>query len=219
MSITKTHIYFVPGLAPNPQIFEHLKLPSKNYQYHYLEWLLPLSKNEPIENYSKRMADLVKENNSILIGVSFGGIMVQEMSKHLNTKKVIIISSVKSRNELPKRLKLIHILKAYKLFPAGSIKTIEDFSTYVFGDIAKKRISQYQKYLSVRDVKYLHWAIFNILNWKQKVATQNVLHIQGSNDQVFPIKYIKNCIEIKNGTHIMILNKAKSISKIISENI
>ncbi len=219
MSTIKTHIYFVPGLAANSQIFEHLKLPIENFQHHYLEWLLPISKNESIENYAKRMADLVKENNSILIGVSFGGIMVQEMSKYLNTKKVIIISSVKSRNELPKQLKLIHKLKAYKLFPAGSIETIEDLSTYIFGDFAKKRISQYQKYLSVRDVRYLHWAIFNVLNWKQKVAAQNVLHIQGSDDQVFPMKYIKNCIEIKNGTHIMILNKAKSISKIISENI
>jgi esterase/lipase len=36
-----------------------------------------------------------QKENPVLIGVSFGGILVQEMAKHIDARKVIIISSVK----------------------------------------------------------------------------------------------------------------------------
>ncbi len=214
---SKTHIYFVPGLAASSKIFEYLKLPNETFELHFLEWLMPLSENEKIEDYAKRMAQLVREENPVLIGVSFGGIMVQEMSKHLNAKKVILISSVKNRNELPKRLKVIQKTWVYKLFPSKSINNIEDFSKYAFGDFAKKRVKLYKEYLSVRNSNYLNWAIYNVLHWKQKKTLKNIIHIHGTEDHVFPIKHIKNCITIDKGTHVMILNKANTISKIITQ--
>jgi hypothetical protein len=219
MIVEKKHLYFVPGLAACPKIFEYLKIPDNKYELHFLEWLLPLSENEPIDEYAKRMADLITEENVVLIGVSFGGIMVQEMSKHLTNCKVIIISSVKNRGELPKRLKFIQKTKAYKLFPAKTIQNIEDFSVYAFGSFAKKRVHLYNKYLSVRDDKYLKWAISNVLNWEQRETLSNVIHIHGLNDEVFPSKYLENFVPIENGTHIMILNKANTISEIIKDSI
>jgi pimeloyl-ACP methyl ester carboxylesterase len=217
MKNNKTHIYFVPGLAAGCNIFEYIKLPEETFQLHFLEWLLPISDDEPIEEYAKRMADLVTEENPVLIGVSFGGIMVQEMSKHLNCKKTVIISSVKSRNELPKRLKLIQKTKVYKLLPAKVITNIEDFSVYAFGDFAKKRVDLYKQYLYVRNEQYLQWAVYNVLHWNQVTPPKNIIHIHGKDDQVFPIKHIKNCITIEKGSHVMIINKAKTISKLLAE--
>ena len=215
MKSSKIHIYFIPGLAASPKIFEYLQLPETKFELHYLEWLLPLSEKETIENYAKRMADLVIEENPVIVGVSFGGIMAQEMSKHLNPKKIIIISSVKSKNELPKRFKVIQKTKAYKLVPPKAITNLEAFSVYAFGDFAKKRVNLYKEYLSVRDTNYLTWAIYNVLHWQQEKPIKNILHIHGVDDGIFPIKHIKDCIPIEKGTHIMILNKAKTISEII----
>jgi len=219
MQPAKTHIYFVPGLAASPKIFEYLQFPAEKFELHFLEWLLPLSEKETIEGYSKRMANFITEPNAVLVGVSFGGIMVQEMSKHLQVKKIILISSVKSREELPKRLKAIQYTKAYKLFPAKTISNIEEFSIYAFGDFAKKRVNLYKEYLSVRNEQYLAWAIYNVLHWDQIHPMEKILHIHGNDDHVFPIKHIKNCITIDKGTHVMILNKAKSISKIIIDSL
>jgi esterase/lipase len=215
MDHKKTPIYFVPGLAASPKIFEFLQFPKDEFELHYLKWLLPLSDTEKIEDYAKRMADLVTEKKPVLIGVSFGGIMVQEMSKHLNVSKIILISSVKNRNEFPKRLKVIKNTWVYKLFPSKSINNLEDFSTYAFGNFAKKRVKLYKEYFSVRDEHYLNWAIYNVLHWQQEETLDNIVHIQGVDDHVFPIKHIKNCIPIEKGTHIMVLNRAKTISKII----
>ena len=37
----------------------------------------------------------------------------------------------------------------------------------------------------------------------------NLVHIQGDKDPVFPIENIENCIIVENGTHTMILHRAK----------
>ncbi len=215
--MAKTPIYFVPGLAAGPEIFENLELSKEKYELHYLTWLKPLALEESIANYAMRMCDEVKEKEPILIGVSFGGIMVQEMSKFLDVKKVIIISSVKTNKELPKKFKMAKFTKLYKFFPTKVISNFEEYAQYFLGKSLKKRAKIYQKYLSVRSKTYLNWAIFNVLKWEQNKPLDGIVHIHGTKDKVFPIKNINESIEIKGGTHIMILTKAKKISKIIDE--
>jgi pimeloyl-ACP methyl ester carboxylesterase len=211
----KTHIYFVPGLAASSSIFEYLELPQDRFEIHYLDWLVPQSQSENISNYAKRMCDKILHENPVLIGVSFGGIMVQEMSKIISTKKTIIISSVKSKKELPKRLRVAKATKAYKLFPTKAIVNLENFAKYAFGDVAKKRVDLYKKYLTMRDEIYLPWAVYNVLYWQQEDPLPKIVHIHGNNDGVFPIKHISNCTVVEGGTHVMILNKAKQISKLL----
>ncbi|XRE44116.1 hypothetical protein ACIVBQ_002320 [Tenacibaculum discolor] len=213
----KTHLYFVPGLAANTKIFERISLPEEHFELHFLDWMLPTSINESIEEYALRMCAKIQHKNPVLIGVSFGGIMVQEMSKIIDCKKIIIISSVKSNKEFPKRFKLVQVTKAYKLFPSKVISNIESYERYFFNDYLKKRAELYKIYLSVRNKEYLQWAIYNVLHWKQKESIPGIIHIHGKKDEVFPIKYIKNSIEIENGTHVMILNKAKTISEILKK--
>lgn len=215
--MNKIQIYLVPGLAAGPEIFENLNLSEDKYELHYLEWKTPLALEETIANYAMRMCEDVKEKNPVLIGVSFGGIMVQEMSKYLDTKKIIIISSVKHHEELPKRFQMVKFTKAYKLFPTKVVSNFEDYAQYFLGKSLKKRADIYKKYLSVRNQLYLNWSIRNVIKWEQTEQNKNTTHIHGTDDHVFPIKNIDNCIKVKNGGHVMIITKAKKISKIIEE--
>ena len=99
------HVYFVPGLAANISIFENIKLSEEFYSVHFLEWMIP-DTQETLQDYAKRLCEKIKHDNITLIGVSFGGVVVQEMAKHIDVKRLIIISSVKSKHELPKRMKM-----------------------------------------------------------------------------------------------------------------
>ncbi|TYB77181.1 alpha/beta hydrolase [Bizionia myxarmorum] len=206
------HVYFMPGMAANPSIFEHIKLPKHQFEIHWLEWLIPET-DESLSNYALRLTKGIKHDKVALIGVSFGGIVVQEMSKHIPLVRLIIISSVKSKNELPKRLKFMRITKGYNLIPTSIINNIDFLAKYAFGETVKKRVELYKKYLSITDPKYLNWAIKEMVNWNQVKSAQNLIHIHGSDDHVFPYKYIQNCITVENGTHIMVLNKYRWFNK------
>lgn len=214
---TKTHIYFVPGLAASSKIFEYIHLPKDQYELHFLEWMLPESPNETIENYSKRLSDQIIHKNPVLVGVSFGGMIVQELSKYVNPKKVVVISSIKNNNEKPKHFVFMQRTRFYKLFPSGRISKMNGFPTFGLSKTLKRKLDLYNKYLGVRDKEYLDWAIFNVLHWKSDNQLNNVIHIHGSKDEIFPIKHIKNSIIIEGGTHAMIITKAKKINRILEE--
>lgn len=208
----------MPGLAADTSIFEFLQFP-EYFELHYIEWLIPLSESERLTDYCKRLAEKIEHPNPILVGVSFGGIIVQELKSLVKAEKVVIISSIKSRREMPNRLKFLQITKTYKLFPIGAVVNLDEFSKYAFGDMAKRKMKQYKKYLSVRDKQYLNWAIYNVLHWGRMEADSEIIHIHGSKDHVFPSKNIENCILIEGGTHAMILMRAKKISQIIQKQI
>lgn len=211
--MSKIPIYFMPGLAASPTIFENIKLPEDQFEMHFLEWFLPHEK-ESIESYALRMIEKIQHENPVLVGVSFGGVLVQEMAKQMKVRKVIIVSSVKSNTEFPQRFKVAKATKAYKLIPTQLLADIEKLVKYAFGDnIVAKRLKLYEKYLSVRDKHYLDWAIETILCWKPKEVNEAVVHIHGDADEVFPIKNIEKCIVVKGGTHIMIVNKFKWLNE------
>jgi len=209
------HLYCMPGLAANSKIFEFIRLP-KPFVIHKLEWIDPLP-NESIQSFSKRMCEKIKKKNPILLGVSFGGILVQEMSKIIPCHKVIIISSVKSYKEFPIHIMLGRRSKAYKYFPTQWIDKTEDFIGFVFGPSMRKRMGLYKHYLSFRSKEYLQWALHHFFQWDQKEADPKVIHIHGTHDALIPVFNIKNYIAVKGGTHAMILRKAHLLNEILPE--
>lgn len=216
----KIQVYFMPGLAASSLIFERIELPEDTFEMHLLDWEMPIEQ-ESLTDYAKRMSKLVTHENAVLVGVSFGGVLVQEMAQFLKLRKVIIISSVKCNMEVPLRMKIAKSTKAYKLVPTGLMKNVEVLSKFSFGKVIQQRLKLYEKYLSMREKVYLDWAIEQMIMWQRTEIDEKVVHIHGDIDEVFPIKNIKNCITIKGGTHIMILSKFKwlneNLPKIILE--
>jgi pimeloyl-ACP methyl ester carboxylesterase len=204
--MTKTPVYLMPGLAASSSIFERIVLPTESFEVILLDWVQP-KKDETLVSYAQRMAEKVVHENAVLIGVSFGGILVQEMAAFLNLKKLIIISSVKTRDEMPRRIKFAKTTKAYKLLPTSLLNNVEKLIKYSFGNVINQKLKLYEKFLHLRNKEYLDWAIEQVVCWDRSVPDPRVIHIHGDLDEVFPTKNINSFIPIKGGTHIMILNR------------
>lgn len=202
------HVYMMPGMAASPTIFERIKLPEDQFQIHWLEWMIP-NKDESLQDYAKRMTAKIVHDNIVLLGVSFGGILVQEMSKFIDVKKLIVVSSVKSRHELPKRMKIAKFLKAYKMVPTQLLSNIDVLKKYAFNDTISKRIDLYKTYLSVSDKRYLDWAIKQVVCWDQEQPNPKAIYIHGDKDAIFTHSCDGNCIVVEGGTHIMVITKYK----------
>ena len=98
-----TPIYFISGIGADERAFRLISLPG--YEIRNVSWLEPL-KNENLKSYSIRLSSQITTEDPIIIGLSFGGIIAQEIALHIKTKKVIIISSLKNRKELPSLYKI-----------------------------------------------------------------------------------------------------------------
>ncbi len=206
--MAKIPVYMMPGLAASSRIFENIILDKTQFDIIKLEWVLPIQ-NESLVAYAQRLINTqIKHENPVLIGVSFGGIIVQEMAKLISVNKVIIVSSVTTANDFPRRMKWAKRTGLYKILPTSLAKHFQIISKFVFSRRIKKRIQLYRKYLSVNDVSYLDWALEKTIHWDRTIADKSVIHIHGTQDSVFPIKYLTTpYIPVKGGTHIMILNR------------
>jgi len=213
--MNKIPVYFMPGMAASSRIFEKIQLPEERFEIFYLEWLNPIAQ-ETLTEYTARIAANIHHENPVMIGVSFGGIIVQELMKIRPSLKTIIISSVRSNKEFPLKIKLARSTKIYKLFPTNWLSEIEGTLAKFGSAKQKKKLNLYQEYLSIRDPKYLDWAFENIIKWNRNEADQEVVHIHGDQDEVFPIQRIHRAIVVKGGTHAMIIYKHHWFNKNLS---
>ena len=210
------HVYFIPGLAANSSIFEFIELPKDKFEIHLLDWMIP-TPGETLKEYSLRMTKFIKHDNVVLLGVSFGGVVVQEMAQFLNLKRLIIVSSVKCQRELPRRMRYASKAKLFKILPTSLVNHVDLLGKLAIGDFAKKRVELYKKYLSVTDTRYLDWAIENMVCWDKREPMQEIVHIHGDKDEIFPYKYIEGCITVPGGTHVMIINRFRWFNENLEE--
>ncbi|MCK5781049.1 MAG: alpha/beta hydrolase [Flavobacteriales bacterium] len=198
-------------MGANSKVFERLDL--STYNLNFIDWLIPLN-NEKIEDYAQRMAkDIDRSKTVILIGMSFGGIMVQEIAKFVKTEKIIIISSIKDKNELPLSYNISASLNLHKLIPSFLFHNTKLLGKVLFGKNKESTLKVMERYFTMKDIRYSRWAINEIVNWKGPQQKNNILHVHGTKDTIFPAKYITNATFVKNGTHLMIFNKANIVNK------
>ena len=112
------NLYLIPGMSAGEKSFEALFVPD-NCSATFVPWLIPY-KDEAIMGYSKRMMGQVKlEEPYVLVGVSFGGIIVQEAIRFLKPQGVILISTIKSSLEKPPWMRWANRAKINHLLPYG----------------------------------------------------------------------------------------------------
>ena len=206
-------IYCISGLGTDEKVFCNLNI--EGYSLEFIPWLKPQIR-ETITQYSKRMAGPIREARPILLGVSFGGMVAIEIAKQMNVDKLILVSSIKSTNELPTWMRIVGKLQLNKILTVRSNKLTEKFDNDQLGVTTAEEKILVNYYRKNADPIYLNWAINQVLNWKNSWHPQSVFHIHGNKDKMFPIRNIRPTHVIEGGTHIMILNRGVEISNRIN---
>jgi pimeloyl-ACP methyl ester carboxylesterase len=203
-------IYCISGLGADERVFNKIAVPG--YVLQPLPWKIP-QKKETLQQYAQRMLEGIKEEKPVLMGLSFGGMMSIEIAKLVEVEKVIIISSVKSVNELPGWMKLAGRLKLNKMVPLKSFKVMEPVQNYKLGVTNEEERRMAIEYRRSADSRYTNWAINQVLNWKNNWQPPGICHIHGTKDRMFPIKKINPDFTVNEGGHLMIMNKADEINR------
>lgn len=206
-------IYGFSGLGADKRVFEYLKF---DCEFVPVDWIDTL-KNENIENYAIRLSKIIdtKEDFGVL-GVSFGGLIAVEITKHLNPKFTILISSIETRKDLRWIYKVIGKSKILKLIPKIFFKPPPILVSYFFGAKNKKLL---KAIIKDTDPKFVKWALQQLLNWKNETKIDDSIKIVGEKDIPLPAKKLDNHIMVKNGKHFMVVDKAEEITEIIRKEL
>ena len=116
------HVIFFSGLGADERLFQFLDLNDCRKQF--IKWVKP-AKKETLQSYLLKLKEQVTiDEPPILVGVSLGGMMAMEFRELIPVEKTIIISSVKTRAEMPSALNLVRLTNLNNLVPLWLAKKI-----------------------------------------------------------------------------------------------
>lgn len=201
----------IGGLGADERVFKYLKLKAN---IEILKWINPEPKEE-LESYANRLSEQINQEEEFgILGVSFGGIIAIEISKIIKPEKLILTSSVESNSQLPTNYLSIGKTRILNLIPNSLIKPPISIMRFLFSTQNKELLEQI-----INDTKpeFIRWALNSIINWSNKKTPLEAIRIHGTNDRLIPLK--GNAIQVKDGGHFMIVDKAEEISKLVNEQI
>ena len=205
-------IFIFSGLGTDERVFKYLKFPGCDVSF--IKWIVPLQ-SETLPEYAKRLLQQIDSAKPILIGLSFGGIVAIEVSKLIETEKLILIASAKTRKEVPFYYRIAGKLNLHKLIPACILKHQNFASNWLFGLQTVEDKQLLGEILNDTNPNFLKWAINAIVKWENQTQVKNVIHIHGTSDRILPYRFIKADCTIQNGGHFMSVNKSSEINSIL----
>lgn len=203
-------IYLISGLGADRRVFQFLNF--GDLRIHHIDWVDP-GKDESLQDYVRRLCKQITRPRPILLGVSFGGMIAIEIGKLIETDKIVIISSAKSRDDFP-RLRRMGWLKILAVLPATILKTPNEVVYWFFGARLRSEKKLLKAIMKDADVRFLRWALGKVFSWQNRVRLPNVVSIHGTKDRLIP--YTRADYVIQNGGHLMIINRSAEIERIIN---
>ena len=210
-------VYLIPGVGANDMVFKNLELPG--YEIVHIKWPKH-KKNESIQSYVKKLVPQIKtDTQPILMGLSFGGIVAMELAKLVNPYKTVLISSIKTHHERPLKLMFLNSLKFHRLLPGKLVVRFRFWLNWLLGKLSPEDWELVELMIKDANIEFNEWAVDQVIHWHNEEVPDNVVHIHGTGDRIFPSFYVKKAHWIKGGSHFMVVNRAKEISKIIMREI
>jgi len=207
-------VYFVSGLGADERVFHFLQLAP--IEPVYIKWIKPQNK-EPLQHYVSRLiADQIDTSEEVrLVGISFGGIICQEIGKQIPYKKIVIISSVKNAREMGVSYEWLRKIRADRWIPNVVMKWSNLLTCdYFFGAENKEESKLLHQIIEETDWDFARWAIDQLLLWDNKQPLSRLVHLHGKKDKVFPIGNINDCVALPGG-HLMVVGRAEEVSRLL----
>ncbi|MBK7009795.1 MAG: alpha/beta hydrolase [Saprospiraceae bacterium] len=209
-------LYIFSGLGADERVFQRLDF--SGFPTTFVKWVIPQA-SETIEHYATRLLDQITTTKPTLIGLSFGGLIAVEVAKQIDTEKVILIASAKTKDEVPFYYRFAGQLGLHQLLPTRLLKSSNVITNWFFGTNCTFDKQLLKQILIDTDLTFLNWAIDKVARWTNQTQTKNIFHIHGTSDRILPIKFVNCNSTVKNGGHLMTINKADELNNILRQQL
>lgn len=208
-------IYCLSGLGVDERVFQNINIP--NIELIHITWIVPFE-NESLADYSSRLLKKHKlPEQYYLLGVSFGGMIAQEIAKIQKPKKLFLISTMYRSIQLPTLFRVIGRLGIHKITPSFILKNANPLTFYFFGANQKAPKHLLKQILKDTNPSFLKWAISAIINWEPSDINCSRISIHGNNDKI--LKPLEPKYLLEDGGHIMIIDQANKIKELIKNEV
>lgn len=212
----KTPVYFISGLGIDERALCRIVLPEE-FEIRHVRWIEP-EKKEPFRDYCKRLSAQIDFSAPVILaGMSFGGMTSCELSKIIPVKKIILLSSISNRNELPKRYRFLAFFNLQNLIPPSWVTHANFILYWLFGLKKADEKNLLKDIMDDISENFLVWAANTILKWDNTEEPPNVVRIHGTRDRV--LSFIEEEVEypVKDSGHFMVYTHSAEVNAALNE--
>ncbi len=210
-------VYLIPGQGADARLYKNIQLDTTVFKTRYITYFTP-EKGWTMKDFAKALSSQIDTTIEYsIVGVSLGGMLATEMADFLHPKKVVVISSAKSRKELPFRYRFQKTIPVYKLVPPFAVKLgAQILQPIVEPDRIKDAVT-FKSMLKDKDPDFLKRTTTMILEWDRLVYKREIIHIHGDIDKTIPARNVSFDYLVEDGSHMMVLTKGDLISDLLNE--
>lgn len=208
-------IYLLPGIGTDQRLFDRIDL--KGLKTVVLNWP-PFPKGCTLPSIAKVLAEQVdKDEPHILVGVSMGGMVAQELAAITKPVKVILVSSWTGPQERPahlnvaKKLALPNLINRFTMWATWPVKR-------VLGDRDRETDKLLYRMACDESATKIRHGAKAIMRWQGSPWKGPVVRIHGDKDVVTPLRFPVDHV-VKGGPHIMVLTRPDEVSALIRKAI
>lgn len=201
-------LYLLPGIGCDHRLYERLEL--EGLDTVLLDWpeFAPGCTLQDIALALRPQVDASRPH--ILVGVSMGGMVAQELAVLTGPEKVVLISSWTGPQEWPLFVRL-----NARLRPLWTINRFSLWATWPFKRMLGRRDRAIDRLLYDMAVEQtaakIRRGVGAILAWPGSRWTGPLTRIHGDRDLVIPLRFQVDH-RITGGTHIMVVTRAAEVS-------
>lgn len=216
-----TRLILLPGMGVDSRLFYAQKIAFPNLE---LPQWIPHLKRESLRDYATRFAATLNPTDPrplIIGGVSMGGMIALELSRHLTTAAaIILIGSCTSGRAVAPFMRAME--QVSRPVPSGLISAGRVLAAPFLGQGGVPRADRRQlgEMLSDIHVPFLRWSGRAIMEWPGiEHVTTPVHQIHGSFDRVIPAGRLSRPPDsiVRGGAHVLNLSHPLEVNQFIAK--
>ncbi|WP_205503980.1 alpha/beta fold hydrolase [Rufibacter psychrotolerans] len=213
--MTPPPLFLLSGLGADERLFQFLQLQHPNPVV--IQWIAPLP-NESLGAYAGRLLAQLGPiaEPPVLVGLSFGGMVAQELARRIPVRRVILLSSLANTGDLPWYYRAGGFLRLQHLVPFQLAKRWTAPTAWLFGAQTPAEKKILAAIVRDTDPAFLRWALTAILRWRHTAPVPNRVIIHGDRDKILPVPHQAGVHVVQGGEHLMVMSRAAEVSALLN---
>lgn len=182
-------------------------------------WRVP-NPRESLSDYCRHVADDLALTGPVIVGgISFGGIVAREFTRHVDARACLLISTVRSPRELPTRVRMAGKLRSsLHVVPFAPFQWIAARVGHSERLPISPLVKGAMRQLADADPRVVRWSVDQIFRLEEVPLDIPVRHIHGDRDPIFPLHSVDPDEVVRGGGHLLTITHPCEVNEFLRRN-
>lgn len=211
-------IHLIPGLGADGRIFQR-------FMAHAPQRVAHDHPRMPSGSSLRRYAEVIAERipagrPHVVVGMSMGGMIAQELATLTRPVRTVIISSWKGPQEMPLPLRTLRGTHPERTINPVLLRRLGPMIRWTMGVSTPEEVALLSAFMRDCTLEQMKVQVNAVMEWEGPAKpVPGLVHIHGDADRLMPVGLIKDAVVVKGGGHFMVYTHAPAVEQALRKHV